>query len=178
MTTDKATFGGGCFWCTEAIFSQINGVISIKSGYSGGSIEKPCYIEVCNGTTGHAEAIQLVYDKNIITYEQIIKIHLTTHNPTMINKQGADRGSQYRSVIFTHDFEQEKIAHKIINELTPCFDNPIVTEVVSYNNFHEAEEHHQNYYNSDPNKRYCSAVITPKLIKLRERYKHLVKSII
>jgi len=174
MNRQTATFGGGCFWCTEALFSQVKGVLSVRSGYSGGHVKNPCYREVCNGTTGHAEVVQIEYDADEINYAQLLLIHLTTHNPTTLNQQGADRGTQYRSIILAHDDEQVEVANGIIQELTPYFDDPIVTEIVMYKAFYEAESHHQNYYADNPDKRYCAVVIEPKLIKLRERYQDLL----
>ncbi|EKG2483301.1 TPA: peptide-methionine (S)-S-oxide reductase [Vibrio vulnificus] len=174
MTTQLATFGGGCFWCTEAIFSQLKGVLDVKSGYSGGHVKHPCYREVCSGKTGHAEVIQVSFDPEIIRYEALLLIHLTTHNPTTLNRQGADRGTQYRSIILAHDEEQKRIAQQVIAEVAPYFDQPIVTEVVDYEQFYQAETHHQNYYSDNPEKQYCAVVIEPKLRRLRERYADLL----
>lgn len=174
MKREVATFGGGCFWCTEALFSQIKGVLSIKSGYSGGSVDNPSYFSVCNGNTGHAEVIQIEYDANIVSYEQLLLIHMTTHNPTTPNQQGADKGTQYRSVILTHSEEQSIIANKVIQMLKPYFENSIITEIKIYEFFYEAEKQHQNYYARNTDKRYCTFVIEPKIIKLREQYKDLL----
>ncbi|EHY9867296.1 peptide-methionine (S)-S-oxide reductase MsrA [Vibrio vulnificus] len=174
MTTQLATFGGGCFWCTEAIFSQLKGVLDVKSGYSGGHVKHPCYREVCSGKTGHAEVIQVSFDPEIIRYEALLLVHLTTHNPTTLNRQGADRGTQYRSIILAHDEEQKRIAQQVIAEVAPYFDQPIVTEVVDFEQFYQAETHHQNYYSDNPGKQYCAVVIEPKLRRLRERYADLL----
>ncbi|HAS6173633.1 TPA: peptide-methionine (S)-S-oxide reductase MsrA [Vibrio vulnificus] len=174
MTTQLATFGGGCFWCTEAMFSQLKGVLDVKSGYSGGHVKHPCYREVCSGKTGHAEVIQVSFDPDIIRYEALLLVHLTTHNPTTLNRQGADRGTQYRSIILAHDEEQKRIAQQVIAEVAPYFDEPIVTEVVDFEQFYQAETHHQNYYSDNPEKQYCAVVIEPKLHRLRERYADLL----
>ncbi|MFC5269873.1 bifunctional methionine sulfoxide reductase B/A protein [Adhaeribacter terreus] len=172
----KATFGGGCFWCTEAIFQELKGVIKVESGYSGGKVEHPTYREVTTGTTGHAEVIDVTYNPSEITFEDLLKIHLSTHNPTTPNRQGADRGSQYRSVIFYRTEEEKEIALKVISELQPSFDDMIVTEVAMFEHFYKAEDYHQNYYKSNPNGGYCQGVINPKLEKFRKLYKEkLVK---
>ncbi len=172
-----ATFGGGCFWCTEAVFQEIKGVTKIVSGYSGGTAPgKPTYREVCSGLTGHAEVVQVTFDKNLISYKDILLIFMTTHDPTTVNRQGADIGSQYRSVIYYNDEEQKKIAEKVIEELTPYYENNIVTEVSSLNIFYEAEDHHQNYYNNNKLQGYCNAVITPKLAKLRKQHADKIKN--
>ncbi|MCG6313232.1 peptide-methionine (S)-S-oxide reductase MsrA [Vibrio vulnificus] len=174
MTTQLATFGGGCFWCTEAMFSQLKGVLDVKSGYSGGHVKHPCYREVCSGKTGHAEVIQVSFDPDIIRYEALLLVHLTTHNPTTLNRQGADRGTQYRSIILAHDEEQKRIAQQVIAEVAPYFDEPIVTEVVDFEQFYQAETQHQNYYSDNREKQYCAVVIEPKLRRLRERYADLL----
>ena len=171
----KATFGGGCFWCTEALFQQLKGVSKVKSGYSGGDIVNPTYREVCSGMTGHAEVIEVTYNPNEISYEDLLKIHLTTHNPTTLNRQGADRGTQYRSIIFYRDDAEKAIATKVINELQGLFDKPIVTDLTPFQAFFSAEANHQNYYNENSNGRYCKAVIDPKLRKFKEFYRDKLK---
>jgi peptide methionine sulfoxide reductase msrA/msrB len=167
----KATFGGGCFWCTEAVFQQLAGVSRVESGYSGGASARPSYQQVCSGDTGHAEVVQITYDPNTISYADLLRIHLSTHNPTTPNQQGADIGTQYRSIILTHDSKQQAIAKQVIEEMKPAFDQPIVTEVKPFEVFYPAEEYHQDYYVSNPAKPYCAAVISPKLKKFRELFK-------
>jgi len=171
-----ATVGGGCFWCTEAIFLQVKGVKKVISGYAGGDVPgKPTYREVCSGLTGHAEVIQITYDKSIISYSEILTIFMSTHNPTQLNKQGADIGTQYRSVIFYHNSTQKEIAEKIVTELASYFDDPIVTEISLAPVFYPAEEYHQNYYNNNKQQGYCNYVITPKLNKLRQLFSNKLK---
>lgn len=172
-----ATFGGGCFWCTEAVFQKVKGVESIVSGYSGGNVPgRPTYREVCSGLTGHAEVIQVTFDANVITYEDILVIFMTTHDPTTLNQQGADRGTQYRSVIYYHNETQKEIAEIIIKELTQYYEDPIVTEVSEAVTFYEAEKEHQDYYRNNQAQGYCSFVITPKLMKLRKLHADKLKN--
>lgn len=171
----KATFGGGCFWCTEALFQQLKGVTKVKSGYSGGAIVNPTYREVCSGMTGHAEAIEVSYNPDEISFEDLLKIHLTTHNPTTPNRQGADVGTQYRSIIFYRNETEKAAAAKVIAEVQPFFDDKIVTELKSFEAFYTAEKEHQDYYNNNSNGRYCQAVIDPKLRKFKELYRDKVK---
>lgn len=171
-----ATVGGGCFWCTEAVFQEVKGVKKVVSGYSGGNVSgRPTYREVCSGLTGHAEVVQVTFDANAISYEDILVIFMTTHDPTTLNRQGADRGTQYRSVIYYHDEEQKKIAEAVIKELTPYYENPIVTEVSEAVTFYEAEKEHQDYYRNNQTQGYCSFVITPKLMKLRKLHADKLK---
>lgn len=165
---ETATFGGGCFWCTEAVFQSLRGVESVMSGYSGGQMLNPDYRNVCNGTTGHAEVIQIQFDPTQISYADLLRIHLATHDPTSLNRQGADRGTQYRSVIFTHSAEQQATAQQVIAEMQENFDDPIVTQVMPAETFYAAEDYHQNYYRSNPSAGYCQAVINPKLNKVRD----------
>jgi methionine-S-sulfoxide reductase len=174
---DTITLGGGCFWCTEAVFQQVEGVISVTSGYSGGNIANPTYREVTSGLTGHAEVVQIVYDKNLVKLEDILKVFFRTHNPTTLNRQGADVGTQYRSVIFFHDETQHKVALEIKQKLNEqaIWNDPIVTEIVPFEAFYKAEEHHQNYYNKNPNQGYCQFVIVPKLEKFNQLFKDLKK---
>jgi peptide methionine sulfoxide reductase msrA/msrB len=171
----KATFGGGCFWCTEALFQQLKGVKKVKSGYSGGDIVNPTYREVCSGLTGHAEVIEVTYDPKEISYDDLLKIHLTTHNPTTLNRQGADVGTQYRSIIFYRNEEEKAAATKAIAEVQPAFNQPIVTELKPFQAFFTAEAYHQDYYNENSNGRYCQAVIDPKLKKFKELYRDKLK---
>ncbi len=171
-----ATFGGGCFWCTEAIFSEVIGVEKVVSGYSGGNAPgKPTYREVCSGLTGHAEVVQITFDANLISYVDLLTIFMTTHDPTTLNKQGADVGTQYRSVIYYHNDEQKEIATEVIKELASYFDDPIVTEIKALDVFYDAEDYHQDYYSNNTEQGYCNAVISPKLAKFRKLYADRLK---
>ena len=171
-----ATFGGGCFWCVEAILKEIKGVDKIISGYSGGTAPgKPTYKEVCSGLTGHAEVIQITFDADIISYEEILVIFMTSHDPTTLNRQGADVGTQYRSVIFYHCEEQKLIAERVVKQMVSYYEDPIVTEITALDLFHEAEAYHQDYYANNKTQSYCSFVITPKLQKLRQLHKDKLK---
>ena len=164
----QATVGAGCFWCAEAVFQEVKGVEKVVSGYSGGTVPgHPTYREICSGLTGHAEVIQITFDANIISFEDILVIFMTTHDPTTLNRQGADRGTQYRSVVFYEDDTQREIAEAVIEALEMYFENPIVTEVSPLGVFYEADAEHQNYYRNNQSQGYCSFVITPKLSKLR-----------
>jgi peptide-methionine (S)-S-oxide reductase len=167
-----ATFGNGCFWCTEAIFQQLKGVKTVLPGYIGGEVKNPTYKEVCTGTTGHAEAIQITYDAEVISYRELLDVFFYTHDPTTLNRQGADVGTQYRSAIFFHNKEQESDAVKIIEQLTAegVYSDPIVTEITAFDVFYDAEEYHQNYYINNKNQGYCRAVINPKLDKFMKKY--------
>ena len=174
---ELATFGGGCFWCTEAVFQEVKGVQKIVSGYTGGTAPgKPTYREICSGLTGHAEVVQISFDSAIISYKELVEIFMTTHDPTSLNRQGGDVGTQYRSVIFYHSESQKEIAEQVIQNLSKYFDAPIVTEVSPLKQFHEAEDYHQNYYRSNPSQSYCSFVITPKLTKLRKLHADKLKN--
>lgn len=166
-----ATFGGGCFWCTEAIFQEIKGVLDIKSGFSGGTVPgTPTYREVCSGLTGHAEVIQVQFDPNIISYKSIISIFMTTHDPTTLNRQGADCGTEYRSIILYHDDKQKENINEIISQVSEYYPDPILTEVTPYKAFHEADLEHQDYYKNNKGNRYCNIVIEPKLARLRKLF--------
>lgn len=167
-----ATFGNGCFWCTEAIFQQLKGVTSVLPGYTGGTVKNPSYKEVCTGTTGHAEVIQIKYDSDVIDFRELLDVFFYTHDPTTLNRQGADVGTQYRSAIFYHNPKQEADAKEIISQLTAegVYDDPIVTEVTAIDIFYEAEDYHKNYYNNNKNQGYCRAVINPKLDKFMKKY--------
>ncbi|OEK07807.1 peptide-methionine (S)-S-oxide reductase [Flavivirga aquatica] len=171
-----ATFGGGCFWCTEAVFQEVKGVEKIVSGYSGGTVPgHPTYREICSGLTGHAEVVQVTFDSSVISYQDILIIFMTTHDPTTLNKQGADRGTQYRSVIYYHDTAQKEIAEVVLKEVAPYYENAIVTEITALDVFYKAEEEHQDYYRNNETQGYCSFVITPKLVKLRELHADKLK---
>jgi peptide-methionine (S)-S-oxide reductase len=173
-----ATFGGGCFWCTEAVFQEVKGVEKVVSGYSGGNVPgRPTYREICSGLTGHAEVVQVTFDANVISYEDILVIFMTTHDPTTLNKQGADRGTQYRSVIFYQNEEQKDIAEIVLKEITSYYEDDIVTELSELGMFYEAEKEHQDYYRNNQTQGYCSFVITPKLAKLRKLHADKLKTI-
>lgn len=165
-----ATFGGGCFWCTEAVFQQLRGVSDVSSGYAGGEVDAPSYEAVCRGSTGHAEVVQLQFDDELISYADLLRIHLTTHDPTTLNRQGADQGTQYRSIILYHDEAQLATAREVLAEMAMHFSEPIVTELAAFRQFYRAEEHHQNYYRDNPYGGYCMAVIAPKLAKFRQLF--------
>lgn len=167
QTRQLATLGGGCFWCIEAIFQQLSGVEKVVSGYSGGTTNDPDYTQVSSGQSGHAEVVQLTFDSNIISYQDIISIFMTSHDPSQINRQGADVGTQYRSVIFHHDQHQRQIAQSIINQIATLYEIPLATELTALERFYPAEVKHQDYYQNNANSRYCAVVIAPKLQKLR-----------
>lgn len=171
-----ATFGGGCFWCTEAIISKIKGVENVVCGYSGGNVSgHPTYREVCSGLTGHAEVIQITFDPNTISYHDVLIVFMTTHNPTTLNRQGGDKGTQYRSVIYYHNALQKEIADNIIKEMATQYQDPIITEISPLDIFYEAENDHQDYYTNNQDQSYCSFVIAPKLAKLRKQYADKLK---
>lgn len=174
---ETATFGAGCFWCVEAIFQQLKGVEEVKSGYMGGKIKNPTYKEVCSGLTGHAEVIQLKYDSSIISYKDLLEVFFQTHDPTTLNRQGADVGTQYRSVIFYHNEHQKELAERIKNELNAqkVFDNPIVTEISPATEFYVAEDYHQNYFNNNQYEPYCTYVIKPKMEKFKKVFSDKLK---
>lgn len=171
-----ATFGGGCFWCTEAVFRALAGVHTVESGYSGGHVDAPNYRQVCSGTTGHAEVIQITFDPTSIDYRELLEIHLATHDPTTLNRQGADKGTQYRSIIFTHSDEQRQVAESVLQALQHEYHDPIVTEIVPFVSFYKAEDYHQDYYRQNTAAGYCQIVISPKLRKFREKYQHKLAS--
>jgi peptide-methionine (S)-S-oxide reductase len=177
-TLETATFAGGCFWCSEAIFQNLQGVTSVMSGYTGGTVENPTYEQVCSGTTGHAEAIQIFYDPAKISYKELLEVFWKTHDPTTLNRQGNDTGTQYRSAIFYHSGEQRQTAEAYKKELgaAKIWNSPIVTEIVPFKKFYKAEDYHQNYYRQNAGQPYCRFVITPKLEKFRKVFeKKLLK---
>ena len=177
---DTATLATGCFWCTEAIFEQLNGVLSVTSGYSGGNVENPTYKEVCSGETGHAECVQVVYEPQKISFDELLEVFFQVHDPTSLNKQGADEGTQYRSAIFYHNEAQKEKAEYYINELNKsgAYDKPIVTEVAPFNTFYVAENYHQEYYQNNQNTNpYCSIVIRPKLEKFQKVFADKLKKL-
>jgi peptide-methionine (S)-S-oxide reductase len=173
-----ATFGNGCFWCTEAIFLNVDGVEKVVSGYMGGKVKNPTYKEVCTGQTGHAEVIQLTYDPKKVSYDELLEIFWKTHDPTTLNRQGADVGTQYRSAIFYHNDEQKQLAEKYKKKLTEAevFDQPIVTEITSASVFYKAEDYHQNYYKLNGDAPYCAMVIQPKVEKFKKVFKEKLKN--
>ncbi len=175
---ELATVAGGCFWCTEAIFKRLKGVETVTSGYSGGARENPSYEQVVTGVTGHAEAVQVEFDPSVISYEKILQIFFHLHDPTTLNRQDYDEGTQYRSVIFYHTPEQEETAEKVKQEVADegKYKDPIVTEIVPFERFYPAEDEHQDYYDSNKNQGYCNFIITPKIQKLLKDYKNDVKN--
>ncbi|MBK9336049.1 MAG: peptide-methionine (S)-S-oxide reductase MsrA [Lewinellaceae bacterium] len=167
--TEIATLGGGCFWCVEAVYQEMNGVLSVASGYSGGHIANPTYREICTGATGHAEVAQLVYDPAVVSFEEILEVFFTVHDPTTLNRQGNDVGTQYRSVIYYHNAAQKTIAEAAKEAASELWDNPVVTEISPLDKFYKAEEYHQNYYRNNPTQSYCVHVVGPKVQKFREK---------
>lgn len=167
-----ATLGGGCFWCLEAIFSELAGVARVVSGYSGGTVPDPTYQQVCSSTTGHAEVVQLAFDPKVISYRDLLRLFFTIHDPTTLNRQGGDEGPQYRSVVFYHDEEQRRVAEEVIDELelARVWRDPIVTEISPFSAFFAAEPYHQNFFRNHPEQPYCRVVIAPKVAKFRKRY--------
>jgi peptide-methionine (S)-S-oxide reductase len=174
---ETATFASGCFWCTEAIFLNVDGVQSVVSGYTGGKVKNPTYKEVCSGLTGHAEAIQITYDPSKVTYDELLEFFWKTHDPTTLNRQGNDAGTQYRSAVYYHNDEQKRLAEHYKKKLdeSGAFDDPIVTEITAATTFYKAEDYHQNYYNLNSSAPYCSFVIQPKLEKFKKAFKEKLK---
>ncbi|WP_088339605.1 peptide-methionine (S)-S-oxide reductase MsrA [Robiginitalea sediminis] len=172
-----ATFGGGCFWCTEAVFQQVKGVEHVESGYSGGNVPGyPTYREICSGRTGHAEVVRITYNPEEVSYATLVRIFMGTHDPTTLNRQGADRGTQYRSVIFYHDPGQETTAREVVAAMQSYYQDPIVTEISPLINYYPAEPEHQDYYRRNTAQGYCQVVISPKLRKLRETFSEYLES--
>ena len=169
---EVATLGGGCFWCLEAIFEDLRGVERVESGYSGGTVPDPSYQQVCTGTTGHAEVVQITFDPQVISFRELLEVFFTIHDPTTLNRQGPDVGTQYRSVVFYHTPEQKQIAEQVIAELSAAkiWDQPIVTELAPLTAFYPAEAYHQGYYRRNPAQGYCRAVVAPKVSKFRQHY--------
>jgi peptide-methionine (S)-S-oxide reductase len=176
-TLDTATFGAGCFWCVEAVFQRLNGVISVKSGYTGGSVKNPTYREVCSGLTGHAEVCQIVYDNSKVSFDELLEVFWKTHDPTTLNAQGNDHGTQYRSAVFYHNNSQKELALKYKDEINKsgAYPNPIVTEITELGVFYPAEDYHQNYFNLNGQEGYCRFVIQPKVEKFEKIFKNKVK---
>ena len=177
-TLQTATFGAGCFWCVEAVFSDLKGVEAVEAGYTGGQTKNPSYKDVCSGKTGHAEVARITYDSDIVSYEDLLEVFWHTHDPTTLNRQGADMGTQYRSVIFYHNEEQRKIAEesKKRTEGSGLWDAPIVTQIETLPEYYKAEDYHQNYFVNNPSQPYCSAVIKPKVEKFRKQFKDKLKN--
>ncbi len=176
--TETATLGGGCFWCLEAVYRQLEGVVRAESGYSGGATSDPTYEDVCNGDTGHAEVVQVEYDPSVLSYRDVLEVFFSIHDPTTLNRQGGDVGEQYRSVIFTHGDAQAKTARELIDELERegLFDDPIVTQVEPFQRFHIAEGYHQDYFAKNPYQPYCRAVVAPKVAKFRKKWQSRLKA--
>jgi peptide-methionine (S)-S-oxide reductase len=174
---EVATLGGGCFWCIEAALNEVRGVVNVESGYAGGELASPTYEQVCTGTTGHAEVVQVTFDPRIISFREILEIFFTAHDPTTLNRQGADLGTQYRSVIFYNNAEQKEAAEQTIAELDAAkvWDKPIVTQVEPFKNFYKAEDYHRKYFSRHPEAPYCRIVIAPKIAKLRKKYREKLK---
>jgi peptide-methionine (S)-S-oxide reductase len=176
--TEVATIAAGCFWCTEAVFSDLQGVTRVVSGYTGGHVADPSYEDVCTGTTGHAEATQIVFDPQLLSYRDLLTIFFTTHDPTSLNRQGNDVGTQYRSAIFFHSPEQQRVAEAVKREIEAekLYRRPIVTEIVPFSVFYPAEEYHRNYFRLHPERAYCQMVIAPKVAKFRKQYAERLRS--
>lgn len=170
MTSEIATLGGGCFWCTEAVFQEVKGVMSVESGYTGGTVVSPTYEQICEGTTGHAEVVRLVFDPDIVTYRELLEIFFTIHDPTTLNRQGNDVGTQYRSVVYYHSPEQQAMAKTVMAEMANVWDAPLVTELSEVGVYYPAEPHHQNYFRENPLQGYCAFVVAPKVAKFRKLF--------
>lgn len=170
MATETATLGGGCFWCTEAVYQEVKGVLHVESGYAGGHVPNPTYEQVCTGTTGHAEVVRIEFDRQALSYREILEIFFTIHDPTTLNRQGNDVGTQYRSVIFFHSPEQEETARHVIAEMANVWDAPIVTELKALPEYYKAEDYHQNYFRNNPLQGYCAFVVAPKVAKFRSHF--------
>jgi peptide-methionine (S)-S-oxide reductase len=176
--TQVATLGGGCFWCLEAVYQELRGVEKVESGYSGGDVPNPSYRQVCSETTGHAEVVQVRFDPEVVSYRDILDVYFTIHDPTTLNRQGADVGTQYRSVIFYHDDKQRRVAEEVISELKAqgIWNNPIVTEVTPFDEFYVAEGYHQNYFRDNGFQPYCQVIIAPKVAKFRKQHLERLKA--
>lgn len=176
-TSEDATLAGGCFWCIEAVFAELQGVTRVESGYSGGSVPNPTYRQVCTGETGHAEVVQVTFDPKHLSFRELLHVFFSVHDPTTLNRQGADVGSQYRSAIFYHSDEQKRIAEEVIQELNAArtWTAPIVTEVMPFRAFYKAEDYHQEYFKSHGDQPYCRLVIAPKLAKFRDKYRERIQ---
>lgn len=178
INTETATLAAGCFWCVEAVFDDLKGVEDVVSGYSGGQTENPTYRQVCDGNTGHAEVAEIRFDPSVISFKDVLRVFFSVHDPTTLNRQGHDIGTQYRSAIFYHNDEQKRDAEEVIKEITDegVYDDPIVTEVVKFEKFWPAEDYHQEYFANNPNQPYCQAVVSPKVRKFRQKFADRLKS--
>jgi peptide-methionine (S)-S-oxide reductase len=176
--TEVATLGGGCFWCLEAVYQELRGVEKVESGYSGGDVPNPTYREVCSETTGHAEVVRVTFDPEVVSYKDILEVYFTIHDPTTLNRQGADVGTQYRSVIFYHDDDQRRVAEEVISDLEAegIWPNPIVTEVAPFHEFYIAEDYHQDYFRNNGFQPYCQVIIAPKVTKFRKQHLERLKA--
>ncbi|MDO8300301.1 peptide-methionine (S)-S-oxide reductase MsrA [Lacisediminimonas sp.] len=174
MTTEIATLGGGCFWCLEAVYQEVAGVLHVESGYTGGQVDNPNYEQVCGGKTGHAEVVRLEFDPDVVSYRQLLVIFFTIHDPTTLNRQGNDVGTQYRSVIYFHTPQQQEIARRVIAEMAQVWDAPVITELSAETTYYKAEDYHQNYFRNNPNQGYCAFVVAPKVTKLRTTFPSLL----
>lgn len=170
MKREAAILGGGCFWCLEAVFSDLDGVLNVRPGYSGGSVPNPTYKQVCSNETGHAEVVQIDYDAEVLSFVELLEVFFSIHDPTTLNRQGGDVGTQYRSVIFYQDTEQRAAAEQVKARMAEFWEDPIVTEIVEFDKFYPAEEYHHNYFRRNPNQGYCQLVIAPKVAKFRSRF--------
>jgi peptide-methionine (S)-S-oxide reductase len=175
MATEIATLGGGCFWCLEAVYQQLKGVQAVESGYTGGHVKNPTYEQVCEGTTGHAEVVQVSFDPAMVSYREILEIFFTIHDPTTLNRQGNDMGTQYRSAIYFHSPQQQETAKQVIAEMANVWDAPIVTELTPASDYYKAEEYHQNYFRQNPLQGYCAFVVAPKVAKFRKTFVDRIK---
>lgn len=175
MATEIATLGGGCFWCTEAVFQQLKGVQEVESGYTGGQVANPSYEQICEGTTGHAEVVRLTFDSDVVSFREILEVFFTIHDPTTLNRQGNDVGTQYRSVIYYHSPEQQETAKQVISEMANVWDAPIVTELSPAETYYKAEGYHQNYFRQNPMQGYCAFVVAPKVSKFRKTFSDRIK---
>ena len=175
---EQATLGGGCFWCLEAVFEQVHGVQHVVSGYSAGQTQDPNYEQICTGQSGHAEVVQITFDPQVVSYQTLLEIFFTIHDPTTLNRQGNDRGTQYRSIILAHDAHQKTIAQAVLQAISSSgiWDAPLVTQLQDLERFYPAEDYHQGYYRGHPNQGYCMLVVAPKVVKFREKYRSLLKN--
>lgn len=176
MATEIATLGGGCFWCLEAVYQELKGVEHVESGYTGGRVPNPTYEQVCEGTTGHAEVVRITFDTDVVTYREVLEIFFTIHDPTTLNRQGNDVGTQYRSVIYYHSPEQQDTAKHVIAEMANVWDAPIVTELSPSETYYKAEDYHQNYFRQHPLQGYCAFVVAPKVAKFRKTFAERINS--
>jgi peptide-methionine (S)-S-oxide reductase len=176
MATEIATLGGGCFWCTEAVFQQMAGITAVESGYTGGQVANPSYEQICEGTTGHAEVVRLSFDPAVVSFREILEVFFTIHDPTTLNRQGNDVGTQYRSVIYYHTPQQQETAKQVISEMANVWDAPIVTELSPAVTYYKAESYHQNYFRQNPLQGYCAFIVAPKVSKFRQTFRDRIKS--